>query len=257
MRALDLDGDGLHDLAFVQGTSTWRVRMSRGTSLGPTINTGITSANAARVMIADFDGDGRDDLIRPDGNAYQVHRSNGANLQSTPTYTLASSGASTAVALMADLSGSGFPEIVRVSGSTWHTHKHNSLLPDVVTIFQDGLEFRNSVVYQSLANTASYTLSWAAGENPPSIQYRRFRGPRYVVTTAVADTGVGTGTRQYQYHYETAWINVAGRGWSSFKSQRVNDVAQGVYRRSTFSRAFPYTGMTEPPCTTHSARSVR
>src|SRR5262249_23303063 len=56
---------------------------------------------------------------------------------------------------------------------------------------------------------------------------------------------IGSGTRQYQHYYETAWVDVARRGGFSFKTHRVNDLAQGTYVRKTLRRPFPYTGMVE------------
>ncbi len=246
-RAGDINGDGLLDLLYVHGlASTWFLQLNRGTSLGSTVNTQIPPAGADKVMIVDYDNDGRDDLVRVDStltNMYMIHRSNGSTLVS---YTsLDSVGAFTAAAFAADVSGDGFPEIVRVSGSSWATHRHLSPLPDVVTKFTNGLGHEIALAYEPLANTSHYTLSWALAEDPPSVALRRYGGPRHVVTTETHDTAIGSGTRQYTHHYDTAWLDVAGRGWSSFKTHRVNDVAQGTYVRRTLRRTFPHTGMAE------------
>jgi RHS repeat-associated protein len=244
-RSGDINGDGLSDLLYRIMGSNWILHLSHGSTLGPAISTNIPATNPEKTMILDYDGDGRDDLVRVDPDVYYIHRSNGVTLPSSYTDWLISSGAQTATAFAADISGDGLPEIVRVYGSQWETHVHNSGLPDVVTTFTDGLGYGVSAAYEPMSNTPNYTLSWSAGEDPPSVQIRRYSGSRHVVTTETRDTAIGSGTRQYEHYYETAWVDVARRGGFSFKTHRVDDVAQGTYVRKTLRRPFPYTGMVE------------
>lgn len=194
LRAADVNGDGLHDLVYRSMGSNWLLRLSRGTSVGPQINTGIAPVSPDKVMIVDYDGDGRDDLVRVDSvlsNYYLVHRSNGTTLPSSYTELLNSAGAYTATGFVADVSGEGFPEIVRTSGSTWFTHKHASSLPDVVTTFTDGLGYAIEVVYEPLSNTAFYSID--AADTPPGPYVRKYRGSRHVVTQERHDNGLLSG----------------------------------------------------------------
>jgi hypothetical protein len=182
---------------FLNETGTaWIMMISRGTSLTAGSVSGLPVTNADKVLIADYDGDGRADFIRPDGNFYRIHRSDGSGLPASYTDSISSTGADSAVAFLADISGSGYPEIVRTSGSTWWRHVHKSDLADVVTDFSDGLGRTISVEYASLAQSDAYTLDLQHAPSEPTV--RRYAGPRYVVTTETHDDGLG-GTRDAVY----------------------------------------------------------
>ena len=249
-RSSDVNGDGLDDLLYVEN-STWRLQLSYGTVLGLLTNTSIPADGANRVMILDYDSDGRDDLVRVNSssqNAYFIHRSNGTTLPSSATESLSSGGAYTATAFAADVSGDGFPEIVRVSGSNWATHKHNSLLPDVVTAFTDGLGYTVGVAYAPLANYSDYTVNPAT--TPPAPYIRKYNGPRHAVTTETHDTGIGAGTRTFTHRYDTAYVDASGRGWLSFywhivKDDTPYDDGQRRHTLTYFGQTWPFTGMVD------------
>jgi YD repeat-containing protein len=93
------------------------------------------------------------------------------------------------------------------------------------------------VTYESLGNTENYSLD---GSDPPAYVHPRRQG--YVVTTQSHDDGIG-GTREFTHYYDTAYQDIAGRGWSAFDYHRVNDVAQGTHTQRYFDRTFPYAGM--------------
>ena len=247
-RSGDVNGDGLDDLLYVQG-STWQLQLSQGTTLGAVIHTQIPATSPDKTMMVDYDGDGRDDLVRVDPGvsyAYLIHRSSGATLPTSYTDSLASTGASSATAFAADVSGDGFPEIVRVSGATWQTHKANGPLPDVVTTFTDGLGQGIDVAYESLSNTAQYTETFSTDPTGPYVQ--KYRGPRYVVTTEDRDDGIG-GTHEFLHSYDSAWVDVSGRGWLSFNSHEVRDVRDGpdpdIKHRTVFGQTWPRTGFVD------------
>jgi hypothetical protein len=236
---LDVNGDGLDDIVYGGVNYGWVVRLSTGSGFGTGISTGIPFTSGQAPFVADYDNDGREDLIVVDGDYWRIYRSNGSTY---PSYTdsLYSPGALAANTLVADLSGDGYDDIVRVSGTTWHTHKHQTALPDVVTTFTDGLGYAVGVQYESLSNTASYTIDTSQIPPWPYTRYRKRTG--YVVTAENHDNGIG-GTHQLTHSYETAYMDVSGRNWSSFKRHRVNDVARGTHTITEFRQTFPLVGM--------------
>jgi YD repeat-containing protein len=241
-RVGDFNGDGLGDFLYLnQYLSTyWQLQISTGVGISAGNAISVPTTNAAKVLIADYDGDGRDDFIRPDGNTLYIHRSSGTALPGSPTASLSSTGVGSASAFVADIAGSGRPQILRTSGSYWYTHLRDVSLSDVITEITDGLDRTVAVEYESLAQTDAYTLD--LDHDPSESNVRRFGGARYVVTTETHDDGVG-GTREIAHAYDTAFVNTAGRGWQSFRSHTVTDTVQGTYSVTEYSPAFPTAGI--------------
>jgi YD repeat-containing protein len=78
---------------------------------------------------------------------------------------------------------------------------------------------------------------------------QKYRGPRYVVTTEERDNGLG-GTHQFLHSYDSAWVDVAGRGWLSFNAHEVRDIRNtwpvpDLRHRTVFGQAWPRTGFVE------------
>jgi RHS repeat-associated protein len=242
-RAIDINGDGLDDVLYTRG-GTWRFRLSTGQALEQL--EGNTNIPASVVLIADYDNDGRGDLIRQDGNYWNIHRSNGSTLSPSATESLYSPFGYSPFAV--DVSGDGFPEIVQntlVGGNGyWHTHKHQSALPDVVTAVVDGLGYRVEVDYESLSNSTHHTQ--ASTNTPPAPYVRKFRGARYVVTQERRDTGLAfpyPTQRTFDHHYDSAWIETGGRGSFSFYRRINYDLETGTHTQTYYHQVFPYFGI--------------
>lgn len=62
-----LDGDGLADLLYQDGTSNWQVAPSNGGSttsgFDSAIDTGVPTSAVSDPIVHDHDGDGRADLV--------------------------------------------------------------------------------------------------------------------------------------------------------------------------------------------------
>jgi RHS repeat-associated protein len=238
-RAINLNGDGLADVMYVAG-STWHTRINLGTAFTAAHNTGIPATNAAKVFVADYDSDGRHDLIRPDGDYFHVHRSTSV-LPASPTISVYSPGAGTTGGVATDISGDGFTDIVRVSGGNWHFHKHSTPLPDVATAFVNGLGYSVNAVYSPLPNTNNYSLN----RGPLSTPYNQwFIGPRYVVTTETRDSSVAaphSPSQTFVHYYADAIVDVAGRGWLTFINRQVEEPS-GIRHTAELWGTFPRAG---------------
>lgn len=235
-RVLDINGDGMDDLMYaLNTTNTWYVRLSNGNAgLGSAVNTGISATSYASAMVADYNNDGRDDLLRYASGNYYVHLSTGTTLSSSATTNFSAAGS-----LVGDISGDGFPELAYVSGGNWHIRTHNTDLPDVVTSFSDGLGAGVDVTYESLSQT--HGAHYHTGVNPSGPYVQAFNGARYVVTHEDRDDGIG-GTHNYYYLYSSAHIDRSGRGWLSFWAIGRIDDDQGTEVATWFDQSWPLAG---------------
>jgi hypothetical protein len=72
-----------------QDGTNWVMKISTGTGVTSGSMGTVPVTNAAKVLIADYDGDGRDDFIRPEGNIWYIHRSSGSAIEGTSSATSA------------------------------------------------------------------------------------------------------------------------------------------------------------------------
>ena len=101
-------------------------------------------------VVADWNSDGRDDLLLRNGSSWDVYPSNGTTISSTVAESFPTAVSSDSFA--ADLSGDGFPELVQIVNGTLQAHKHKSALPDVVTTFTNGLGYSVDVFYEPFSS---------------------------------------------------------------------------------------------------------
>ena len=107
---------------------------------------------------------------------------------------------------------------------------------DLATTFVDGFGVRQSPVYVSIARSNHTRLNDAA------FPAADFQGPLYVVSEFSATDGTG-GTYRNRLHYSGAQLNLQGRGFQGFATQRIEDTRTGLVTLDSVSRVFPYTGM--------------
>ena len=87
------------------------------------------------------------------------------------------------------------------------------------------------MVYESLSGNTFPTT-------PATYPVRRYRGPRYVVTSLGSSDGVG-GTRWLTYDYAEARLDLEGRGFLGFDNIEVRDAARGLTLYSHLRQDFP------------------
>lgn len=242
-RWLDLSGDGASALVHTDHTqSNWMLRGSQGGLLGNPAATGIakTTGSPERAIVADFDGDGREDLIIPDGNQLRIYRATATGLNST-SVNFASSGAGSATVRTADITGNGVRDILVATGGTWRIHTHKTALADVVTKITDGLGNETAITHEPISTSAAYSQT---GETPSLPNVRLVQKPIHVVTAHSITDGIG-GTAGFTHAYVGARWHNRGYGFLGFRSMRTTDTRNGVVQHTRYRQDWPFTGLVD------------
>ena len=254
---LDLNGDGLSDLAYRDRVLGWQTRRSLGNALAPPESAGFSTGIGHLVRAADLDGDGRDDLIRRlDGTTWRVHLAGGANqgtafsnLDSGRYYDIASGPTPDVTVRLAptDVTGDGLPDLVFTENTgRWLVRRHSGARPDLLIAATDGLGNVFKPAYQSLGTFAGYTRNGTAGAGDFLLR----GGSLAVVTQYTANDGRG-GNYSNSYAYWNGRVNRLGRGFLGFEKIRATDSRYAslhgvaVFREVTYRQDFPFIGATD------------
>lgn len=237
-RLLDANGDGLTDVAYsCSDKSTWCLRFGTGVGLSAEVATGIAWSASNRIVAADWNGDGRTDLLQAGSGNWQLAKATGdigAPYAALVDTGIAATGADAAI--LSDLSGDGVPDLIHANTSNTY-RLHQGIPADRVSAVTDGFGNNVTVEYSPLTNAQVYTKG--SGASYPLMDTQV---PRYVVSRSTATDGVG-GQFSLTYAYEGAKVDLAGRGFLGFAAQTVTDGRNGVQSRREFSLSFPYVGM--------------
>lgn len=131
---LDIDGDGLDDLVYLRDGQAY-FRRNTGGAFAAEQTAGLPavaaplkllSRNATRLLSADFDGDGRGDLLlarssRPDGSyAWEAFLSHGRGFDPTAMVRFSAAPIDGNV-LVLDVNGDGLADVLRHADGGWQT----------------------------------------------------------------------------------------------------------------------------------------
>lgn len=233
----DLNGDGCSDFVHA-GTATQYPLIAMYSGCGSaadgtfprTLTTTIsTNTLGGTVMLADWDGDGLDDIIAYStaSATWGYIRSDGTNLG---TWTsLGFGGSATGVT---DANGDGLPDLM--FGSSYRLH--SGTYADLATSITDGFGVNVSPSYGSTAQ-GSYT-AYADATYPEADS----SGPIVVVTSYSASNGIG-GTFNVTESYFGARVNLQGRGFLGFDRKREIDSRNSLQSNDYYYRTFPFTGL--------------
>ena len=241
-RWIDQHGDGSAGLVYISGNQ-WRFHPAVYGQLSvQPIFTGISSTigTPSKAFVADYNGNGREDLIIPDGNQLRIYRSTGTGLNSTPI-NLASTGAGSGTVRTADITGNGVRDILVARGGTWRVHTHNTVLADVITKITDGLGNETTVTHEPISTSAAYSQ---AGESPSLPNVRLLQKPIQVVTAHSVSDGAG-GTASFTHAYVGARWHNRGYGFLGFRSVRTTDTRNGVVQHTRYRQDWPFTGLVD------------
>jgi len=138
-----------------------------------------------------------------------------------------------------DLDGDGVNDCVRTDYKTAHLNKFR---PPVIKGFPNGLAQNTSVEYAVISKADAQAAGTYADSGSPLDQGTRyFMLPLRVAASVSADNGVG-GTSKTTYQYRDLRTSATQRGPQGFKQVIVSDPT-GMVTTTTYSQAFPYTGM--------------
>ncbi|MEO0972772.1 MAG: FG-GAP-like repeat-containing protein, partial [Pseudomonadota bacterium] len=112
VRIGDVNNDGFQDMVSA-GAGTWEVLLGdRSGTLTPAPSE-VAVLNSDYTFLADFDGDGTDDLLRPEGARWWLHLSDERTAFATAVDTgVLAEGLDTGGVVVADLTGDRLPDLV-------------------------------------------------------------------------------------------------------------------------------------------------
>lgn len=231
---VDINADGFADAAF-PGATTWQIAFGKGSSGVTVVPTTVPNGTAVDAQFADWDGDGRMDLITRVGSLYYYSRFNGVSFDA-PVSTGIPFDSTLYNPRLADKNGDGLADWLYVDGSgvlKWRLHA--GVRADLATNFTDGFGVSQAIQYGSIAQGGYTRLADAV------FPYQDLQTAMYVVTGLTASNGIG-GTYTQSFLYSGLQLNLQGRGVMGFYSQRVLDSRNGLFGYSYFRRDFPYAG---------------
>ena len=252
---LDVNGDGLTDVAYRDRALGWQTRRSLGNALLSPEATGFSTTVGQIVRAADLDGDGREDLIRRlDANTWRVHLAGGAaqgpafsNTDTTRYFDIGGGPLPSATSRLApvDVTGDGLPDLVFAETTgRWQVRRHSGPRPDLLSVATDGLGNFFQPVYEPLATFAGYTRSGVA----PAGEYLLRGGPLPVVARYTGNDGSG-GTYTNSYAYWNGRLSRLGRGFLGFEKIRATDSRYAplhgvaVFSEVSYRQDFPFIGL--------------
>ncbi len=234
---VDINGDGLNDIAFTIGSS-WYMQLSVGSGLAAWTNLNIQDSNHWSAVFADYNADGLDDLIRATSTSWLAHESTGTRF-STLGASVGGPTPLSSPAIPLDVSGSGYDELAMSHAGYWQVRDHKSELADVVVSFIDGLGNTNGIVYAATPQANHYYETSSLAVNFPT---QRHTTPISIVDSADTTDGTG-GSYTIDYKYWDALRDTQGRGSLGFRVLRAIDQRDGTYRQRHYHQDWPYIAL--------------
>jgi RHS repeat-associated protein len=207
------------------------------------ISASTITAPASPILVLDWDGDGKTDLLVDNGGTFGVYLSTGNGFSSLITTSIPSSGTFFAV----DQDGDGLDDIVKVNGTgaiNYWTHTSSGLvgtfatnIPDLLTNVTDGFGATQVIKYASTAWPNYYDKG---SETAAPLQEA---DPRIVVGEVTSDNGFG-GTYNKNYFYVGDRENAdRGKEPAGFQRMDETDSRSGIVTRTYYEQLFPKAGL--------------
>lgn len=213
----DFNADGKTDVLGYLSTGTGFVAMA-------------TAPPAGIVGAADFDGDGRTDVVVDNTAAKQIDiylsNGNGFTLATSLPYTTAAFFGSPE-----DWNGDGAADFVFNS-----TLYYSNYAPEEINTISNGLGATTTITYDRLNKAAVYTKG--SGATYPTVDED---DDSVVVSRIDQSNGIG-GTYGLTYAYSGAKVDLGGRGFLGFSQVKVTDLQTNIVLTNNYRTDFPYIG---------------
>jgi len=238
--------------ANANGLSTGAATIWIGHGNGNFTATTTTAPTGARPIVADFDGDGRLDILWDSETAAgattgtrTLWLGNGdGTFRAGPALPALSGNSSSWRPVPIDVMGVGKASVM------WNGIDANGLStgpvefwvadsnpqPDTVASITNGISAQVQISYAPIDNYASYTKGSSAAY--PTLDYT---GGLWVAASTAQTNGAG-GTNATSYLYSGAQMDLHGRGFLGFASLATLDGPTQLYAEQDFNQAFPFTG---------------
>ena len=255
----DVNGDGLTDLVcpYTWGSSSsWYVMVQLSTGKGylPWANwtsfpkSSFNINSCSRLIPADVDGDGTQDLVCPYnyGNGttrtFVMRSVNGAAFSGWESWSALDSfnPGSCATLLGGDTDGNGKFDLICVRDSGGGNEQTfvqpvTGTSADLLASIETGAGAKTHVEYAPLTDNSVYTRD--ALTSCPGYPTICMQAPMYVVAGVSTSNGIGgLSTSDYRYKYGRA--NVRGRGWLGFGEVSNTDNTTGTTTRTVYNQEF-------------------
>jgi YD repeat-containing protein len=233
----------------------------------PAVPTTSVSGAGYHPMVADFNGDGRSDILWDLETATTNTTTSGTT--TTTVATIATSGyrvvwystgtgftvqsdlagqdvsfTGSYLPIVADFTGDGKADILwddmDSSGRSQGYHvlwQTDGVEPDLMTSYTSGLGASTQITYTPMSSGKNYTRYTNAVFPESDIQ-----NSLPLVQNVVGPNGIG-GTYQTNYTYGGAKADMQGRGFKGFKYFADQDVQTNIYELTYLNHGWPYIGM--------------
>ncbi|MDB6045686.1 MAG: hypothetical protein JWM63_4237 [Gammaproteobacteria bacterium] len=226
----DFLGDGREEVVWTANGVIY-TGVAPGVGLGPP---------GDGVVIVDWDGDGKDDLLIADYSTqnWYVARSNGPQFAASTPIGVAHTG----FAWPGDFHGGGLQELLVLNGNVIQYAERSTTTPwvlrDALQNVTDAFGVSVTFAYGLLSDPAVHTP--IAG---PGYPLRGVTSPRGAVKSVTASDGTGPGnTYTLTVTYKGAQEDASGRGFLGFAQRTIQDSRTGQFEQVSYDQAFPLTG---------------
>ena len=266
----DLNGDGYADIAYAQPGNVVVFALSDGKTFGTLRRLGqlsLQSEEADQIQFLDYNGDGRPDLVYPDGGFWRVlefHDDNfaaisvstgvrshevGDDLDEWRTTFFDGTGDGKADAIRGDVADHSGPNTAQVYLGNAAFQAAN-----VVEAITDGFGAATTVTYKALTDSSATDFYSRASDanglawGSPVFDLIAPVSVVQSVSTSAPAAGTAPGSvasgaiSSVSYEYTGAKVQAGGRGWLGFESITSIDGQTGLETRTVYEQRFPYTG---------------
>jgi hypothetical protein len=248
---LDINGDGLMDIAARDSQGNFTSYLSNGTtfvSAGVSWFPGYTDAggwnSGQRFYVMDVNGDGLTDIVGRYGDGrLEVFASNGIGFASagvTATELADAGGWNNGVRYFtADVNGDGKSDLIaRGASGDMRVYQPNTVAPDLMVWVINGMYQGENVKYQALSDSSGVYVK----DNNAVYPLQDAQPAMYVVSSIANANGIGEQIVT-NYTYGGLKVDTAGRGSLGFRWIKAVQQDTGVTTQTENRQDWPYVGM--------------